>query len=95
MTGDQHQQRRTIQACRRAGLPVVDDGDCTCGLRGRLVVMIARSGGLEVVWPYDRRCPIHGRRDRARRQPGERALPARSAFQSSGDARARPKAVTL
>ena len=53
---------RTIDACRDAGLPVVDERDCTCRLRGRLVVL-ARAGGLEVIWPYDRRCPIHGLRD--------------------------------
>jgi len=50
---------RTIAACRRAGLAVVDEGDCTCRLRGQLVVL-ARAGGLQVVWPYDQRCPIHG-----------------------------------
>jgi hypothetical protein len=53
---------RTIDACRDAGLPVVNKRDCTCGLRGRLVVL-ARAAGLEVMWPYDRRCPTHGLRD--------------------------------
>jgi len=53
---------RTIDAGRDAGLPVVDECDCTCGLRGRLVVL-ARAAGLEVIWPYDRRCPIHGLRN--------------------------------
>jgi hypothetical protein len=36
MTGED-QLKRTIQACRRAGLPVIDEQDCTCSLRGRLV----------------------------------------------------------
>jgi hypothetical protein len=49
---------RTIDACRGAGLPVVDEHDCTCGLDGRLVV-VARAAGLDLIWPYDRRCPIH------------------------------------
>jgi hypothetical protein len=40
--------RRAIEACRRAGLPVVNPGDCTCRLAGRLVVL-ARAAGLEVV----------------------------------------------
>ena len=53
---------RTIDACRDAGLPVVDERDCTCGLWGRLVV-VARAAGLEIIWPYDWRCPIHGLRD--------------------------------
>jgi hypothetical protein len=53
---------RTIDACRDAGLAVVNERDCTCGLRGRLVVL-ARAGSLEVIWPYDRRCPTHGLRD--------------------------------
>ena len=53
---------RTIDACRDAGLAVVNERDCTCGLRGRLVVL-ARAAGLEVIWPYDRRCPNHGLRE--------------------------------
>ena len=57
-----NQLNRTIDACRDAGLPVIDEHDCTCRLRGRLVV-VARAGGLEVIWPYDRRCPTHGLRD--------------------------------
>lgn len=59
MTGP-NQLNRTIEACRRAGLPVVEPADCTCTLRGRLVV-IARAGGLRVVWPYEQRCAIHAR----------------------------------
>ena len=46
------------QACRDAGLPVVGPEDCTCRLRGRLVVL-ARADGLRVLWPYDQRCPVH------------------------------------
>jgi hypothetical protein len=52
------QAGRAIEACRRAGLPVVDQHDCTCRLRGQLAVLV-QAGGLEVVWPYDGRCPIH------------------------------------
>jgi hypothetical protein len=55
-------RRRAIEACRRAGLPVIDPHDCTCGLRGRLVVLARSAGGLEVLWPYNERCPIHGPR---------------------------------
>jgi hypothetical protein len=58
MTGAD-EPNRAIEACRAAGLPVVDETDCTCSLRDRLVV-VARSGGLQIVWPYDRRCPVHG-----------------------------------
>lgn len=53
---------RTIAACREAGVPVIDEHGCTCRLRGQLVVL-ARQGALEVIWPYDGRCPIHGPRD--------------------------------
>lgn len=49
---------RTIDACRDARLAVVHERDCTCGLGGRLVVLV-RASGLEVIWPYDRPCPIH------------------------------------
>jgi hypothetical protein len=48
-----------IQACRDAGLPVVGPDDCTCRLRGQLVVL-ASPDELRIVWPYDQRCPIHG-----------------------------------
>jgi hypothetical protein len=54
---------RAIEACRRAGLPVIGPLECTCGLRGRLVVRARSSGGLEILWPYLERCPIHGLRD--------------------------------
>jgi hypothetical protein len=50
---------RTVDACRDAGLPIIDERDCTCGLRGRLVVLVG-ARGLRVVWPYDERCPVHG-----------------------------------
>jgi hypothetical protein len=53
---------RAMEACRRAGLPVVHPEDCTCSLRGRLVVL-AQHDGLWVVWPYDQHCPIHRRRE--------------------------------
>jgi hypothetical protein len=56
--GDEHQVRRAIRACRSAGLPVTEPGDCTCGLSGHLVVL-ARPDGLRVQWPAEQRCPIH------------------------------------
>lgn len=52
------QINRAIRACREAGLPVVAPDDCTCGLRGRIVV-VAHPRGLQVLWPYERRCPVH------------------------------------
>jgi hypothetical protein len=57
MTGTD-QLKRTIEACRRAGLPVIDDTQCTCKLHGRLVVL-ASLDGLRFLWPYDGRCPVH------------------------------------
>jgi hypothetical protein len=62
---------RTIDACRRAGLPVLEDKQCTCGLRGRLVVL-ATPDGLRVLWPYDGRCPAHTPRDREGPRPAGR-----------------------
>jgi hypothetical protein len=53
------QARRAIRACQHAGLRVVNLGDCTCALLGRLVVL-ALPHGLRVVWPYEEPCPIHG-----------------------------------
>lgn len=47
-----------IDACRRAGLPVIQEQDCTCGLAGRLVVL-ASPDGLRVIWPYHRPCRVH------------------------------------
>lgn len=75
---------RAIEACRRAGLPVIDEGDCTCQLAGRLVV-VARADRLEVVWPYDRRCPIHGTQElrapaRTAQSPPGRSQAARPAW---------------
>jgi hypothetical protein len=71
------QLNRTIDACRRAGLPVVDDRECTCRLRGRLVVL-ASPDGLRVLWPYNGRCSVHGPRSRkstsASRATQERAV---------------------
>lgn len=53
MTG-KDQLKRAIQACRCAGLPVVEEEGCTCRLGGRLVVL-TWADGLEVVWPYELR----------------------------------------
>ncbi|MBV8999649.1 MAG: hypothetical protein JO304_11340 [Solirubrobacterales bacterium] len=59
---------RTIDACRRAGLLVAHEDDCTCSLDGRLVVL-ASPHGLRVLWPYDRQCPVHDPRDRQAPRP--------------------------
>jgi hypothetical protein len=67
MTGGD-QARRAIRACQHAGLRVVNLGDCTCALRGRLVVL-ALPHGLRVVWPYEEPCPIHGVLDHAGSEP--------------------------
>ena len=83
--------KRTIQACRRAGLPVVDEQDCTCALRGRLVV-IGGPGGLEVVWPYNRRCPVHAPRDREGPRRSRRPRESRSRSRAAREAWARRKA---
>ena len=86
MTGSEHSQvRRAIQACRHAGLPVVEPDDCTCGLYGRLVVLAAPDG-LRLVWPYDQRCPIHGVRDREGSQPVTRVRAKRSRSQVAAEA---------
>lgn len=50
--------RRAVRACRSAGIPVVEEQACTCQLHGKLVVL-ATPEGLEVVWPYNRSCPVH------------------------------------
>ncbi len=64
MTGsDERQVRRAIRACRSAGLPVIEPGDCSCGLSGHLVVL-ARPDGLRLLWPSEQRCPIHAPRRR-------------------------------
>ena len=39
--------KRAIRACQHAGLPIVNPEDCTCALRGRLVV-VAGPDGLEL-----------------------------------------------
>jgi hypothetical protein len=85
---------RTVDACRRAGLPVIQPAQCTCRLRGRLVVL-ASAHGLEVVWPYDRPCPIHGDQQHerpvrsARSRPGRPRSPAARAGWSARKAGAR------
>ena len=85
MTGGEHNQvRRAIQACRSAGLPVVNPEDCTCSLSGRLVVLDGPDG-LRLVWPYDQRCPIHGLRDRDGSQPVTRVRATRSRSQAARD----------
>jgi hypothetical protein len=90
MTGED-QLKRTIQACRRAGLPVIDEQDCTCNLRGQLVV-VARAGGLQVMWPYERGCPIHGLEERDRPARTVRRRAGRSRSQAAREAWATRKA---
>ncbi len=86
MTRDDHDQvRRAIQACRYAGLPVVDPEDCTCGLSGRLVV-VAGPEGLRLVWPYEQRCPIHGSRACEGSQPVRRVRATRPRSQAAREA---------
>jgi hypothetical protein len=85
-------KRRAIEACWRAGLAVVDARDCTCGLRGRLVVVARSSGGLEILWPYAERCPIHRPRDHeqpptARLNCGRSWAPAATSASSGQEAR--------
>jgi hypothetical protein len=71
------QRNRTIDACRRAGLPVLDEQQCTCGLRGRLVVL-ASPDGLRLLWPYDGRCLVHDPPDREAPRPAQRPRSSRS-----------------
>jgi hypothetical protein len=93
MSGDhQDQVNRAIQACRHAGLPVVEPDACTCGLRGQLVVL-ARPDGLRVVWPHSKRCPIHDPRRRAGHRPGKRNRPDRSRSQTAREASTPRKAT--
>ena len=93
MTGNQQDQLNpAIQACRHAGLPVIDPQDCTCAVRGRLVVL-ARANGLEIVWPYDQRCPIHGPRDRGA-TAADATSRRRSRSQAARETWARRKAGT-
>jgi hypothetical protein len=74
----------TILACRRAGLPVIDEHDCTCQLAGRLVVL-AGPHGLRILWPCDLICAVHGPRDRKRARPAggtrQHRSPSRAASQ--------------
>ena len=92
MTGTE-QLKRTIDACRRAGLPVIEAKQCTCTLRGRLVVLDGPDG-LRVLWPYDGRCLAHGPRDREGSAPAGRPRERRSRSQAARDAWAERKADT-
>ena len=92
MTGAD-QLKRTIDACRRAGLPVIEAKQCTCGLRGRLVVLDGPDG-LRVLWPYDGRCLVHGPRDREGPAPARRPRQGRSRSQAAREAWAERKAGT-
>jgi hypothetical protein len=83
--------KRAIEACRAAGLAVVDRGDRTCDLRGRLVVL-AHAHGLQVVWPYDRCCPIHGVHERERIAATVRSRRGRSRSQAATEAMGKQKA---
>ncbi len=89
MTGED-QVKRTIQACRRAGLPVIDGEECTCSLDGQLVVL-AHEDGLQVVWPYHPHCRIHRPRDREVSAPGDKdaARPSEVAGRGGGEAQAK------
>jgi len=73
---------RAERACRRAGLPVVAEHECSCALRGRLVI-VAGAHGLGVGWPYAWRCPIHSGHD----------AESREGCAPSPDSRLRPRAV--
>jgi hypothetical protein len=90
MTGA-HPVTRTIDACRHAGLPVIEAKQCTCGLRGRLVVLDGPDG-LRVLWPYDGRCLVHGQRDREAPASPRRLWQGRSRSQAARDASAARKA---
>jgi hypothetical protein len=92
MTGAD-QLGRTIDACRRAGLPVVDEKHCACGLHGQLVVL-AGPVGLRVLWPYDGRCLVHGTRDREEPRPAGGRRSGRSRSEAARDAVAARKAGT-
>ena len=83
--------RRAVRACRTAGLPVIDVAQCTCALRGRLVV-VAGPDGLRVVWPYDHLCPIHRPRRGEEPQPAKQARAERSRSQAPKQERTRAKA---
>lgn len=87
---------RTIDACRHAGLPVVDEEDCTCGLDRRLVVL-AGPDGLRVLWPYDRPCPVHrhetGKHGPLARDPGAHGRRGPGDRQASDEPRRIPTAM--
>jgi hypothetical protein len=90
--------KRTIDACRRAGLPVIEAKQCTCTLRGRLVVLDGPDG-LRVLWPTtaaaactiretakDLRLRVdHGRAGRDRWPHGRRGLSERQAPNERSD----------
>jgi hypothetical protein len=77
--------KRTIDACRRAGLPVIEAKQCTCELRGRLVVFDGPDG-LRVLWPYDGRCLAHGPRDREGPRSAGRPRRGRSGSEAAREA---------
>jgi RecB family endonuclease NucS len=100
MTGqDQDQVKRAVDACRRAGLPVIGPAQCTCSLRGRLVVR-ASAHRLEVLWPYDRPCPIHGHQHHVRpmrslwNRPGRSPSQAARGLSGAEDGRSMSLAIT-
>lgn len=78
---------RAIDACHRAGLPVLNEDDCTCGLRGRLVVL-ATGDGLRILWPCYRQCPLHDPTDREGSPPTGRPRRGVSRSQATQPARA-------
>jgi hypothetical protein len=88
---DQDPVKRAIEACRAAGLPVVESDECTCNLRGRLVVL-AHTHGLHVVWPYDRCCPMQGVHERERIAATVSSRRGRSRSQAATEALGRRKA---
>lgn len=88
---DQDRISRAIQACRQAGLPVVDPDGCTCGLRGQLVVL-ARLDGLRVEWPYEKRCPLHTSQRRDADQPINHGRSDRPRSEAAREAWTRRKA---
>lgn len=85
--------KQTIDACRRAGLPVIEAKQCTCTLRGRLVVLDGPDG-LRVLWPYDGRCLVHDPRDREGPAPAGRPRAGRSRPLAAREAWAERKAGT-
>jgi hypothetical protein len=67
---------RAIEACRRAGVAIVEPAHCICSLHGRLIVL-ASAHRLEVIWPYDRPCPIHDDQQHERPVRSVRSRPGR------------------